>query len=524
MSWRTTGILFLVALLLGAAIWYSNRHEGRKKEAEEQAKRLYGEIEAPAVDWFELKTSDGQVARLERKDGAWRVTKPVDAPADATAADGIAGTLATLTSEGVIEDPQGFPVYGLDDAAAKVVHFAAAGADHELRIGKKTPIGANQYAAIGASGKVYTIASYRATALDKPLDDLRERRPMRFDRNGVARIEITWPDGGVVLEKTAGREAPGPPNQQAGVWRMISPMDTLADAETVETLLSDLVFLRGSGFVDAPPPDAQTGLDKPVYRVAVIDAPQDGKEPMRHELAIGGVLDPQTRAARGGDPFLYKLPNDRFDKLPKTVVAFRQKDLSTFVATDAQRFEISYADPNASSSQSVTIEGESKGDEGWTTKPDAWESGKTSRMIAELARLKADDIAAEKMGAEELAGVGLSPPRATVRVLGKPPEGGGDAPELAHVLFGVSKNGKVLAKVPGRDTVYLVADSIGEHVPLSLDAYRNRFVAKAPPAAPQAGAAPAPPGAQGGPPALPPGHPALPDSGADQDEAPADQP
>ena len=519
MSWRTTGILFLVAALLGVAIWYSNRHESQKKTAEDQAKKLYGEIDAPAVEWFELKTSDGQTARLERKDGAWRVTKPVDAPADATAADGIAGTLATLTSEGVIEDPQGFGVYGLDDATAKGVKFRAAGADRELRIGKKTPVGANQYAATGPSGTVYTIASYRATALDKPLDDLRERRPLRFDRNGVARIEATWQDGGVVLEK------------KDGVWRMVSPMDTLADAETVDTLISDLVFLRASGFVDAPPPDAQTGLDKPAYHVAVIDAPQDGKEPLRHELAIGGVLDGQTRAARGSDPFLYKIPNERFDKLPKTVVAFRQKDLSKFVSTDAQRFEISYADPNASSSQSVTIGGESKDDAGWTTQPDAWESGKASRMIAELARLKADDIAAEKMGPEELAGVGLSPPRATVRVLGKPPAGGGDAPELAHVLFGVAKNGKLIAKVPGRDTVYLVADSIGEHVPLSLDAYKNRFVAKqspAPPATPPAagGPTPAPPGAQGAPPALPPGHPALPDSDSDSgdDEAPAGQP
>src|SRR5262249_24479909 len=144
-----TGILFLVAALLGGVIWYSNRHESQKKTAEEQAKRLYGEIDAPAVEWFELRTSDGQSARLERKDGAWRVTKPVDAPADATAADGIAGTLATLTSEGVIDDPQGFGVYGLDDAAAKVVRFRAGGADHELRIGRKTPIGANQYAATG---------------------------------------------------------------------------------------------------------------------------------------------------------------------------------------------------------------------------------------------------------------------------------------------------------------------------------------------------------------------------------------
>ena len=505
MSWRTTGILLVLAALLGAAIWWSNRHETQKKEAEEQAKRLYGELEAPAVEWFELRTSDGRDARLERKDGAWRVTKPVDAPADATSADGIAGTLATITSEAVIDDPQPFSVYGLDDGSnAKVVRFRAAGADHELRIGKKTPVGANDYAATGPSGPVYTVASYRATSLDKPLDDLRERRPLRFDRNGVARIEATWPDGGVVLEK------------KDGAWRMVSPMDTDADSETVETLLSDLVFLRATGFVDQPPPDAQDGLDHPSYRVTVVDAAQDGKEPLRHELVFGGSLQKDTRVARGSEPALYQIPVDRFDKLPKTVVAFRQKTLSHFVATDAQRFEITYAEPGAQSSQTAKVEGEAQGDEGWTTTPEPWKSGLATRMVAELARLRADDIAAEKMGPDELAGVGLSPARVTVRVLGKAPEGGGEPPELANVLLGVHKNGQIVAKVPGRDTVYLVADALGEHLPLTPDAVRDRFVEKEPAKPPAAEGA----GAEGAPPSPPPpGHPPLPEEAEPGDDA-----
>jgi len=483
---RTTAILFVVAALLGAAIWWSNRHETEQKEAEEQAKRLFGELEAPAVEWLELRTTDAQDVRLERKDGAWRVVKPVDSPADATNADGIAGALATLVSEGVIEDAQARSVYGLADGA-RVVRFGVGGQDRELRLGKKTPVGANLYAATGAEGAVYTVASYRTTALEKPLDDLRERRPLRFDRAGVARIEVAWGDGGVVLEK------------KGDAWRMVSPMDVAADAEAVETLLSDLVFLRATGFIDQPPADAQVGLDAPAYRVVLVDAPQEGKEPVRHALAIGAPLDAETRVARGAETALYKVPNERFDKLPKTAVAFREKQLARFVATDAQRFEITYADPQSASdgasSQSVTIEGESAGDAGWTTKPDPWATGLAARMIAELARLDAADVAAEQMGPDELAGVGLAPARATVRVLGQAPEGGGDAPVLATVLLGVQKNGKIVAKRPDRDTVYLVSDTLAEHLPISIEAYRSRFVAKEEPkpegeAAPEAVVAP----------------------------------
>jgi hypothetical protein len=278
-----------------------------------------------------------------------------------------------------------------------------------------------------------------------------------------------------------------------GKWRLIAPLDTDADQETVETLLSDLVFLRASGFVDAPPPDKEVGLDTPQYRVVLTDAPQDGKEPMRHELRIGGLLDEKLRAVRGAESSLYQIPNERFDKLPKTVVAFRWKSLANFVATDAQRFEITYTDSAAQgASQVVTITGESS-DAGWMTKPEAMDPERASRLVAELARLSAVDIAAEKMGAAELAAVGLAPPRTTVRILGKVPEGGGEAPELAKLIFGVEKGDSIFAQVPGRETVYRVSSKLAEHVPISLEAFRNRFVEKEAPAAESApGAAPPP--------------------------------
>ena len=479
MNPRNTGILFLVAVLLGGIVWYSNRNEVEKKEAEAQAKQLFGDLKAESVEWIELRTSDGKDARLERADGAWRVAKPIAFPADPSTADGLASALVGVVSEGVIEDAQGAEVYGLG-AGANVVRFRAGGVDHELLTGKKTPIGANNYVSTG-TGSVYTVASFRASSLDKSLDDLRERRPLRFDRSGVQRIEATWVDGGVVLENKDGK------------WRMIAPLDTDADQETVETLLSDLVFLRASGFVDAPPPDKDVGLDAPQYRVVLTDAPQDGKQPIRHELRIGGLLDEKVRAVRGAEASLYQIPNERFDKLPKTVVAFRWKSLANFVATDAQRFEISYADPAAQgASRVVTITGENS-DAGWTTKPEAMDPERASRLVAELARLSAIDIAADEMGAAELAAIGLDPPRTTVRILGKAPEGGGEAPELAKVIFGVEKGDSIFAQVPGRETVYRVAGALAQHVPISLDAFRNRFIAKEAPAAGSAsGAAPPP--------------------------------
>jgi hypothetical protein len=79
-SWRTTGILFLVAALLGGLVWWSSRHETERKEAEDQAKKLFGDLTAEQVDWIRLRTRDGKDARLERVD------RPTRAPPTASPA------------------------------------------------------------------------------------------------------------------------------------------------------------------------------------------------------------------------------------------------------------------------------------------------------------------------------------------------------------------------------------------------------------------------------------------------------
>jgi hypothetical protein len=473
-SWRNTLILLAVAALLGAGIWWSNREQAQTQEAEEQAKRLFGDIDAAAVEWVSLATSDGQAVRLARRDGAWRVVEPVDFPADAAAADAIANALASLASEAVIEEPQPPAVYGLADGAT-VVRFGAAGAEHELRVGKKTPVGANSYAATGAGegAKVYTIATFKTAAFDKPIDDLRERRPLRFEREDVTRIEAEWTGGRAVVEK------------QGGAWKLVEPFAADADENAVETLLSDLVFLRAAGFVDQPPPPAEVGLDAPQYRVVLTGTAEEGKQAPRWELAIGGVIEANARAGKAAEPALYKIPEDRFQKLPKQVDAFRFKQLAEFVASDAERFELVFHDTAAADATNVvTIVGK-RTESGWETEPEPMAAGAAARLVAELARLEAAEIAADEVGAQELAGLGLAPPRAGIRVYGKAPEGG-EEPVLADVQLGVQTADRVIARRADRPTIFRMDAAKAENVPVSLDAFRNRFVSKeAPEAEPQ---------------------------------------
>ena len=92
MNPRTTGILAIVALLLGAFIYFHEIRGGdTREEAEALAKRLFPDVEANAIQWMELTTTDGHDARLERSEGVWRLRRPVE-----FLADGLAVTLASV--------------------------------------------------------------------------------------------------------------------------------------------------------------------------------------------------------------------------------------------------------------------------------------------------------------------------------------------------------------------------------------------------------------------------------------------
>ncbi len=464
MNPRTTGILFLVAATLGAFVYfYEIRGRERREAAEEADKLLFRDLELDDVAWIEFTTTDGQQVRVERREGAWHLTTPVDFPADAVALDAIVESLVEIKSEGVIEDARDPSVYGLAEDATRV-RFGAGDSEHELRLGKKTPVGGNTYATADDASAVYTVESFRARSFEREFDDLRDRRPLRFDRERVDRIEVEWKDGGVVLERA-----------EDG-WRLREPLQERADETTVDTLLSDLSFLRAEGFVDDPPPPSESGLDAPSYRVVLASSEgAEGEPAARHELAFGNALDGATRAARAAETALYKVAEERYKDLPRKLNAFRYKQLTEYATSEATGFELVLREPG--SSETLTVRGSIE-DGAWESQPEAMSAGAEARLVSALAGLRAKDIIADAIGAEELAALQLEPGNAVITVTGEPEAEGGERRNLARLHLGTIAAGVLYAKVPGSDRVYALDASIAEDVPVSLAAFRNRFVSQ----------------------------------------------
>jgi hypothetical protein len=467
MNPRNTALLFLLAAALGVFVYlYEIRGGEQRKEDAATAKRLYPGVDAQAVEWIALTSSDGKAVEVERSEGRWKITKPLAALGDPVALDGMASALAEVQSEATIDAPQAPEVYGLGEGA-KVVRFRAKGEERTLRLGKRTPVGPNTYASAGDATKVFTVPTYRASSFDRAFDDLRERRILRFDQSAIEALEVGFRGERVAAER------------EDRVWRLTAPIAGPGDETTIEKLLGDASFLRAEGFLDDATPDAAVGLDAPEVTLSMRARPAtEGAAPATFEMKMGPPLagDEKHRAVRGGDGTLYKVAVERIVDVPRSVVAYRFKDVAKFVATDAQRIELTFHDPGAP--QPVVANLVRSDTAGWKWDGGELVSGKPTRLVAELSRLRAEDILSDAASAAQQAELGLAPPAAIVRVFGA--KTAQDEPVLAEIRLGRTDESGIVASSGAGDAVYRLGRELRDHLPTSLAVWREKFVSPSP--------------------------------------------
>lgn len=457
MNPRNTALLALVVAALGAFVWfYEIQGAERRSEEENASKRIFPGLKAESIDWIELRTDDGQNARVERADAGWKLVAPLAFPADRFAVDGVASTLAELQAEATFDTPEPLVNYGL--AGEPSIRFGGGEKSFALRLGNTAPVGGNLYVTDADAKKVFAVASWRSNALKKSVKQLRDARVLDFDRAKVNRVTLQSADGRVVLAKGEGG------------WRIAEPVDAKADADAVDGLVSDLQYLRADEFVDAPPPDAELGFTAPWLRIEL------GLEGEAAPLAVTvGAERGDKRLVRGAREPVFEIATSRLDSLPRKLSAYRFKELSHFASDAAASFELRFQ-PKEGEALAIIGTG---GEGGWTTAPEAMQPGKASRLVSELAELRAEDVMADALGDAERAELGLSPPRVTLRVLGKPNEGHAGGPVLAEVLLGELDPSHGIPAMRGGDaTVYWLRAGASEQLPISLAAWRESFQAK----------------------------------------------
>ena len=275
--------------------------------------------------------------------------------------------------------------------------------------------------------------------------------------------------------------------QAPDAWRLVEPLRAEADARAIEKALSDLEFLRASGFDDAPDSPARKEVQDPVLSIEIVSR-ADGKE-SSVRLALGAPdKDGKRPAQTGTSETVYQLAAGSLDDFPRSVDAFRKKTLSSYVPDEARRFELAFHAEGAGASLLVT--GTRDGD-AWKTEPEAMRPDAAAQLVRELSGLEGARIAAESLGEKERAALGLAPPRAVIRVFGGPDPAKEET--LAEVQLGAGDEKRgIAAKRPDRETIFWLPWERHESIPTSVEAFRERFVPAAEEAPAPEGAAPLP--------------------------------
>src|SRR5438876_3402024 len=251
----------LVLLALGGFLYWSEHHkpgdDSTKISADTPPKIL--KLDESSITKLELKKKDTEPLHLAKSNsGEWRITQPKQLRADESAVSGVLSTLSSLNSERLVEDKASdLKSFGLDHPTLKV-DLGEKDKSQKLLIGDDTPVGNSVYAMVAGDPRVFTVASYTKTSIDKTLNDLRDKRLLPLSPDKISRVELVKPGQSIDFGRSKDE------------WQILKPKPLRADGTQVGDLLRALteakMDLSASG-------DAASGFSKgsPVVTAKLTD-------------------------------------------------------------------------------------------------------------------------------------------------------------------------------------------------------------------------------------------------------------
>src|SRR5262252_489839 len=260
-------------------------------------------LDRDKVDHVEVN-ADNKTLELSKTGTDWKLVKPLQAPADLGAAEGLIGKVQSAQMKSIVSEnvlPADLKKYGLDKPTASVT-LGLGSAKASLLFGGKSADGA-VYAKDASKPSVMTVDAMLVDDLKKGSDEYRKRELFAFRAYDTTHIEFARGGQTTAFDKT---KAAKPEDEDK--WRRTGASAD-ADKEKMSVLLAKLESLRAMSFVDST---AKTGLDMPALTVAA--KYDDGKKEERVTFAKMGS---DVYASRPGEPGAAKVNPTEYDEIIK---------------------------------------------------------------------------------------------------------------------------------------------------------------------------------------------------------------
>jgi hypothetical protein len=331
---KPKGLLIAVALLavLGGGVWWSNKNEA-KKSASKSDDKTTKVLTIPDDQLQEIRVEKPgveTVALARNAAGKWQLTAPRALPADQDTAGQVAGAVASVTSDKLIEEgAANLAPYGLDHPQMTVTVKRKDGKTDTLLVGDETPTGTGNYFKLCNDARVFTLATSSKTSFDKTANDLRDKRLLTFDSDKLTRVEINAKKQVVEFGKNNQNE-----------WQILKPRPLRADGSQVEELIRKLKDAKMDLTVSDE--DAKKAADgfAGAAKVATATVADAGGN---QTLEVRKDKDKNYLAKSSVVEGVFKVASDLGEGLDKSADDFRNKKLFDFGFNDPNKVEVNQA-------------------------------------------------------------------------------------------------------------------------------------------------------------------------------------
>jgi Domain of unknown function (DUF4340) len=316
----------VLAALSGTLYWSNHRKpstSGVTSAAESSPKVL--DIKPADVVGIKIGKKDGQELALSKNaSGKWQITSPKILPADQEAVSSLLSSLSPLNSDRLLEEKAAdLSAYGLARPVAEISVAEKNNKSEDLLLGDDTPTNSGAYAAVKGDPRVFIIASYNKTSLDKSENDLRDKRLLAFDSEKLSRVELTAKKETIEFGRNKDQ------------WQILKPNPMRANQSAVEDLVRSLgdAKMELSATEDEKKDLTAFNAGKPVATAKITDVAGT------QELQVRKNKD-EYYAKSSAVAGVYKVLSSVGTSVDKSLDDFRNKKLFDFGFVDPEKIEI----------------------------------------------------------------------------------------------------------------------------------------------------------------------------------------
>jgi hypothetical protein len=374
---KTTLIVLLCAVALGAGVYYFDWKKGSEKKPDSDASKPAFSLQASDIVSFTVShpaQSADMPMRFEKHDGDWRIVQPVATEADQPTAAGIvdqlAGARVAQTEPGSADRRKAF---GLDPPQISIDFELASGQKHSVQLGNQDFTMEYVYAVVDKGQSVSLLPQLLSTSAGKSLDDMRDRSVLHLSTDQATAIDLKNSAGSLAMAKDKDQ------------WKFVNPAGALAGRDAVDSLLQAVSNAKMLSVASETPDKlAQYGLANPALTLTVT-----GSRGAKDTLIVGKKDGSAYFARDPSRPTIFRIDADVEAKLAQKFSDLRDKQVLHADMTDIQRIQIQDA------SGSVTLTRKPGDADDWVFDAPADRKGKpvaSWKIVDPLGTTQADEV------------------------------------------------------------------------------------------------------------------------------------